>query len=61
MKQMNLSVKQTHKDDRYVVADEQRAGASLVAQMVKKKKFHLQCRRPGFHPWVGKSPWRRAW
>ena len=20
-----------------------------------------QCRRPGFHPWVGKMPWRRAW
>ena len=19
----------------------------------------LQCRRPGFHPWVGKIPWRR--
>ena len=23
------------------------------------KKFHLQCRRPGFDPWVGKVPWRR--
>ena len=21
----------------------------------------LQCRRPRFHPWVGKIPWRRAW
>ena len=21
----------------------------------------LQCGRPGFHPWVGKIPWRRAW
>ena len=21
----------------------------------------LQCRRPGFDPWVGKVPWRRAW
>ena len=21
----------------------------------------LQCRIPGFHPWVGKIPWRRAW
>ena len=21
----------------------------------------MQCRRPGFDPWVGKSPWRRAW
>ena len=32
-------------------------GASLVAQMVK----NLQCGRPGFDPWVGKIPWRRAW
>ena len=21
--------------------------------------IHLQCRRPGFDPWIGKSPWRR--
>ena len=21
----------------------------------------LQCRRPGFSLWVGRSPWRRAW
>ena len=28
--------------------------ASLVAQI-------LQCRRPGFDPWVGMFPWRRAW
>ena len=21
----------------------------------------LQCRRPGFHPWVRKIPWRSAW
>ena len=21
----------------------------------------LQCRRPGFSPWVGKIPWRRQW
>ena len=21
----------------------------------------LQCRRPEFNPWVGKTPWRRAW
>ena len=25
------------------------------------KKIHLQCRRPGFNPWVGKIRWRRAW
>ena len=23
--------------------------------------IHLQCKRPGFDPWVGKFPWRRAW
>ena len=23
--------------------------------------IHLQCRRPGFSPCVGKIPWRRAW
>ena len=31
--------------------------ASLVAQMVK----NLQWGRPGFDPWVGKIPWKRAW
>ena len=29
--------------------------ASLVAQLVR---ICLQCRRPGFNPWVGKIPWR---
>ena len=24
------------------------------------KASTCQCRRPGFHPWVGKIPWRRA-
>ena len=24
-------------------------------------RAHLQCRRPGSDPWVGKIPWRRAW
>ena len=28
-----------------------------MAQLVKK--VHLQCRRPGFNPWVGKIPCRR--
>ena len=30
--------------------------ASPVTQLVKSV---LQCRRPGFDPWVGKIPWRR--
>ena len=25
------------------------------------KSVCLQCGRPGFHPWVGKIPWRRKW
>ena len=29
-------------------------GASAV-------KIHLQCGRHGFHPWVGKIPWRKKW
>ena len=24
-------------------------------------RIHLQCRRPGFSPWVKKVPWRRKW
>ena len=24
-------------------------------------RFHLQCRRCGFDPWVEKIPWRRTW
>ena len=25
------------------------------------QRIHLQCRRHGFNPWVGKIPWRREW
>ena len=32
----------------------------LVAQTVKNLPV-IQCRRPGFDPWVGKIPWRREW
>ena len=24
-------------------------------------RISLQCRRPGFNPWIGKIPWRREW
>ena len=30
----------------------------LVVQTVKNLP---ECVRPGFDPWVGKIPWRRAW
>ena len=29
--------------------------ASLVAQMVKNPRIHLQCGRPEFDPWLGRS------
>ena len=32
-----------------------------IVKLKKKKRIHLQCGRPGFDPWVGKIPWRRAW
>ena len=35
--------------------------ASLVAQMIKNQAAMLIAGRPGFNPWVGKIPWRRAW
>ena len=25
------------------------------------RRICMQCRRPGFDPWVGKIPWRRKW
>ena len=33
---------------------------SLVAQMVKNLPA-MNPGKPGFEPWVGKIPWRRAW
>ena len=27
----------------------------------KQQRVHLHCGKPGFHPWVGKIPWRRVW
>ena len=37
-------------------------GLTEVAQWLKKKKKSAcQCRRPSFHPSVGKIPWRRKW
>ena len=29
--------------------------------MALKLRICLECRRPGFDPWVGKIPWRREW
>ena len=29
--------------------------------MAGQQRIRLQCGRPGFDPWLGKIPWRRAW
>ena len=28
---------------------------------LRRLRIYLQCGRPGLDPWVGKTPWRRAW
>ena len=28
---------------------------------LRRKRICLQCRRPGFDPWIGKMSWRREW
>ena len=37
------------------------AAVYRVAQWLSSKESTCQCRRCKFDPWVGKSPWRRAW
>ena len=32
-----------------------------VPKWLRQSSICLQCRRPVFHPWVGKIPWRRKW
>ena len=33
----------------------------IKRKQIPMYKHLLQCRRPGFNPWVGKIPWRRKW
>ena len=35
-------------------------GGSVNRESTCNVRDHLQCRRPGFNPLVGKIPWRRA-
>ena len=35
--------------------------SSWTSLVVQSKTIHLQYGRPGFDPWVGNIPWRRAW
>ena len=30
-----------------------------LSRWLRRSGVHLQCKRPGFNPWVRKSPWRR--
>ena len=35
--------------------------SALLPWWLSGKESACQCRRPGFDPWVRKSPWRRKW
>ena len=48
------SVVKSHYSSSYFLICQVHLWSSLVAQ-----RICLQCGRPGFNPWVGKSPWRR--
>ena len=34
---------------------------SVGKEFIYNARNPLQCRKPGFHPWVGKIPWKREW
>ena len=34
---------------------------SFYLWWLRWQRICLQCRRPGFDPWVGKIPWKRKW
>ena len=34
-------------------------GDSVRKELICNAGDHLQCRKPAFHPWVGKIPWKR--
>ena len=53
----DFSASQKHEVRTNIILIDGLSWASLMAQLVKR--IRLQCRRPGFHPWVGNIPWRR--
>ena len=38
-----------------------RFSMACLSWWLRWKRVCLQCGRPGFNPWVGKTPWRRDW
>ena len=34
---------------------------SVGKELICNAGDQLQCVKPGFHPWVEKSPWKRKW
>ena len=41
--------------------DESTCNILFISWWLRQWRICLPCRRPGFDPWVGKIPWRRAW
>ena len=45
-----------HPQERPTAMESRKLGCRVMGP-----KGHLQCRRCGFDPWFGKTPWRRKW
>ena len=52
---------QAYKDSQHWVLYSLVEAASGLPWWLRWQSICLQCRRPGFNPWVGKNPWRRKW
>ena len=44
-----------------LLINDQTGGKRNIRGCLRWWRIRLQCKRPGFDPWVGKIPWRRKW
>ena len=50
-----------YQQTKYLPKDFTEAQSNMGFQVAWVVRIHLQCKRCGFDPWVGKIPWRRKW
>ena len=55
------SKKQAQLSDYTTTTTSLRPASSGLPGWLSRWRIHLLCGRPGFDPWVGKVPWKRAW
>ena len=56
----SFNTKREERNHRKIILKFQDFKGGLL-QWLKWQRVCLQCRRPGFSPWVGKIPWRKQW